>query len=89
MGIFSVAYSLRFISVFFGPLAAELPHTPHEPPHWMRVPIELLVLLCLVVGVAPGLVVGRFWRWPRCRWWAATMPDYRPGMSGTASTCRS
>ena len=28
--------------------------TPHEPPRWMRVPIELLVLACLVVGIVPG-----------------------------------
>ena len=32
---------------------AALPHEPHEPPHWMRVPIELLVLACLVVGTLP------------------------------------
>ena len=60
-GIFSVAYSLRFtVDVFFGPPATNLPHTPHEPPHWMRVPIELLVLACLVVGILPALSVGRF-----------------------------
>jgi multicomponent K+:H+ antiporter subunit A len=57
MGVFSVAYSLRFISVFFGALARDLPRTPHEPPRWMRFPVELLVLVCLVVGVAPGLSV--------------------------------
>src|SRR5690554_853630 len=57
MGIFSVAYSLRFISVFFGPKAQDLPKTPHEPPHWMRFPVELLVLLCLVVGIVPSLSV--------------------------------
>ena len=60
-GIFSVAYSLRFtVDVFFGPPATDLPHTPHEPPHWMRVPVELLVLTCLVVGMLPALSVGRF-----------------------------
>ncbi|MCE8020969.1 monovalent cation/H+ antiporter subunit A [Halomonas sp. MCCC 1A11036] len=59
MGIFSVAYSLRFIHVFFGPLAADLPKAPHEPPRWMRFPVEFLVLCCLVVGVAPGWSVGR------------------------------
>ncbi|WP_137922337.1 monovalent cation/H+ antiporter subunit A [Hydrogenophaga sp. 2FB] len=54
-GMFSVAYSLRFTSrVFFGPdTCANLPRLPHEPPHWMRVPIEILVLACLVVGIAP------------------------------------
>ncbi|WP_311969463.1 monovalent cation/H+ antiporter subunit A [Pseudomonas baltica] len=58
-GTFSVVYSLRFtVDVFFGPPATDLPHTPHEPPRWMRVPVELLVLACLVVGVLPALSVG-------------------------------
>ncbi|RZI92450.1 MAG: monovalent cation/H+ antiporter subunit A, partial [Variovorax sp.] len=60
-GIFSVAYSARFVfDVFFGPRCAQpdVPKTPHEPPHWMRVPVELLVLICLVVGVAPAWSVG-------------------------------
>ncbi|MFZ2858904.1 monovalent cation/H+ antiporter subunit A [Acidovorax sp.] len=60
-GMFSVAYSLRFtVDVFFGPPATDLPHQPHEPPHWMRVPVELLVLACLVVGMLPAWAVGRF-----------------------------
>ena len=60
-GMFSVAYSLRFtVDVFFGPPATDLPHVPHEPPHWMRVPVELLVLLCLVVGMLPAWSVGGF-----------------------------
>jgi len=59
MGVFSVAYSLRFISVFFGPLAEDLPHAPHEPPRWMRFPVECLVVLCIAVGVMPERVVGR------------------------------
>ncbi len=61
-GIFSVAYSARFVfDVFFGPPCGDqVPRTPHEPPHWMRVPVELLVLLCLVVGVAPHWSVGPF-----------------------------
>ena len=87
-GIFSVAYSARFVfDVFFGPpcrVAAPtlgsdvsslppkgaatalgrpggsggVPKKPHEPPHWMRVPAELLVLICLVVGVVPAWSVG-------------------------------
>ncbi|AZP12996.1 monovalent cation/H+ antiporter subunit A [Undibacterium parvum] len=54
-GIFSVVYSLRFtVDVFFGPdTSAQLPRHPHEPPHWMRVPVELLVLACFVVGTLP------------------------------------
>jgi len=61
-GIFSVAYSARFVfDVFFGPPCdAVVPKPPHEPPHWMRVPGELLVLICLVVGVAPAWSVGAF-----------------------------
>jgi multicomponent K+:H+ antiporter subunit A len=31
---------------------------PHEPPRWMRFPIELLVLACVLVGVLPGLTIG-------------------------------
>ncbi|WPP01797.1 monovalent cation/H+ antiporter subunit A [Pseudomonas sp. HR96] len=58
-GTFSVAYALRFtVDVFFGPTATDLPHTPHEPPRWMRVPVELLVLACLVVGMFPAWSVG-------------------------------
>jgi multicomponent K+:H+ antiporter subunit A len=57
--MFSVAYSLRFIhGVFFGPAPQGLPRTPHEPPRWMRFPIELLVLACLAVGILPALTVG-------------------------------
>jgi len=62
MGIFSVAYSLRFISVFFGPLSHDMPHghpkTIHEPPRWMRFPVECLVVLCIAVGVLPERTVG-------------------------------
>ncbi len=56
---FSVAYSLRFIhEVFFGRPAVDLPKAPHEPPHWMRFPVEVLALACIVVGVVPGVTIG-------------------------------
>ncbi|WP_416397208.1 monovalent cation/H+ antiporter subunit A [Allohahella sp. A8] len=56
--IFSVAYSLRFIhDVFFNGEPIDLPKTPHEPPRYMRVPIEILVAICLAVGVFPDLAV--------------------------------
>jgi multicomponent K+:H+ antiporter subunit A len=56
---FSVAYSLRFIhDVFFNGDPVGLPRTPHEPPRFMRVPVEFLVLLCLAVGLMPAFVVG-------------------------------
>jgi multicomponent K+:H+ antiporter subunit A len=59
-GMGSVAYSLRFaLGVFFGPTSAQdTPRDPEEPPRWMRVPIEVLVLACIVVGVAPNLSIG-------------------------------
>jgi multicomponent K+:H+ antiporter subunit A len=61
--VFSVLYSLRFIhATFFGPPPTALDRTPHEPPVWMRRPVEILVLLCLVVGVFPALTVGPFLR---------------------------
>ena len=51
--MFTVAYSLRFIrDVFFGPAPTNLPRTPHEPPFLMRLPAEILVLVCLIVGIA-------------------------------------
>jgi multicomponent K+:H+ antiporter subunit A len=58
-GIFSVAYSLRFIhDVFFGKEPPDMPRHPHEPPRYMKVPVEILAALCLLVGIIPGLVVG-------------------------------
>lgn len=60
---FSVLYSLRFIhATFFGPAPTRLDRVPHEPPVWMRRPVEVLVLLCLVVGLFPALTVGPFLR---------------------------
>ncbi|MCU0932958.1 MAG: monovalent cation/H+ antiporter subunit A [Thiobacillaceae bacterium] len=58
-GIFAVAYSLRFIhDVFFNGDPIDLPKTPHEPPRWMKVPVEILVALCLLVGILPALTVA-------------------------------
>ncbi|RYY83368.1 MAG: monovalent cation/H+ antiporter subunit A, partial [Comamonadaceae bacterium] len=58
-GLFAVVYSLRFgHDVFFGPPSRDLPRQPHEPRHWMRVPVELLVLACLVVGMLPAWSIG-------------------------------
>src|SRR5688572_6325401 len=57
-GLFSVAYSLRFIhEVFFGPPASDLPRVPHEP-RLMLVPSALLVAACVLVGVLPAQTVG-------------------------------
>ncbi|KAA2212131.1 monovalent cation/H+ antiporter subunit A [Teichococcus oryzae] len=60
-GIFAVTYSLRFIhGAFFGPPTDDLPRKPHEPPQWMRVPVEILVLGCMVVGVLPAATIGPY-----------------------------
>jgi multicomponent K+:H+ antiporter subunit A len=59
-GIFSMAYSLRFIhDVFFNGPPVDLPHPhPHEPPLMMKAPVALLVVLCLVVGLLPAITYG-------------------------------
>jgi len=57
--IFAVAYSMRFIhDVFFNGEPKDLPKTPHEPTRFMKVPIEILVALCLLVGIFPTFMVG-------------------------------
>lgn len=58
-GIFSVAYSLRFIhDVFFNGEAVDLPKQPHEPPRYMKLPVLILVVLCVAVGMAPAYTVA-------------------------------
>ena len=58
-GVFAVAYSLRFIhDVFFDGEAKNLPKVPHEPPRGMKIPVEVLVTLCLLVGVLPAYTVA-------------------------------
>jgi multicomponent K+:H+ antiporter subunit A len=60
-GIFAVAYSMRFVhDVFFNGEPVDLPKTPHEPPRYMKIPIEILVALCLLVGIFPSFMVGDF-----------------------------
>ena len=59
-GAFSVAYSLRFVhDVFFNGEPIDLPkYPPHEPARYMKIPVEILVLLCLLVGMVPGYTVA-------------------------------
>ncbi|MGM0913168.1 MAG: monovalent cation/H+ antiporter subunit A [Pseudomonadota bacterium] len=58
-GILSVAYSLRLVhAVFFKPAKEGPPKSPHEPPWLMRAPVELLVALCVIVGLVPVLAEG-------------------------------
>ena len=59
-GVFSVAYSLRFVhdTYFNGPLG-EVPNKhPHEPPLGMKLPAMLLVTMCIVVGLLPAITFG-------------------------------
>nr|WP_259371828.1 monovalent cation/H+ antiporter subunit A [Caldimonas mangrovi] len=59
-GICSVAYSLRFIhDVFFHAEPKNLPNPhPHEPPFFMKAPVGLLVVICIVVGLLPAFTFG-------------------------------
>ena len=55
----AVAYSMRFIhDVYFNGPPVGLTRTPHEPPRWLRVPVEVLVVICVAVGVAPNWTIG-------------------------------
>jgi multicomponent K+:H+ antiporter subunit A len=57
--VFSVAYSARFIhDVFFHGEPRGLPRPPHEVSRVMKVPDEVLVATCVVVGLLPALTVG-------------------------------
>ncbi|MBX3635268.1 MAG: monovalent cation/H+ antiporter subunit A [Rubrivivax sp.] len=76
-GVFAVVYSLRFgHDVFFGPPPTDCPRRPHEPVHWMRVPVELLVLACVVVGTLPAWSIGPVLALAAQPVVGGTLPDY-------------
>src|SRR3546814_10954747 len=54
-----MAYEMR-ISDWSSDLCSSdlLPRQPAEAPPWMRLPIEILVLACLLVGIVPALTIG-------------------------------
>ncbi len=57
--MFAVAYSARFVHDVFFNGEPECPAgIPHEPPRFMRVPVEVLVIVCLAVGIAPQYTVA-------------------------------
>ena len=77
-GAFAVAYSARFIhDVFFNGDPIDLPRTPHEPPRYMRVPIEILVVLCLLVGMFPHFVVDGILSAASLAVLGKAMPEYQ------------
>lgn len=59
-GVFSVAYSLRFVhDTYFNGELGDVPNDhPHEPPLGMKLPAMLLVAICIVVGLLPALTFG-------------------------------
>ena len=58
-GIFAVAYSIRFIhDVFFNGDGKNLPKEPHEPPRFMKLPIDILVIACFAVGTLPMFTIA-------------------------------
>ncbi|SIR05648.1 monovalent cation/H+ antiporter subunit A [Marinobacterium stanieri] len=76
-GVFSVAYSTRFIhDVFFNGEPIDLPKTPHEPPRYMRIPVEILVALCLLLGIFPGYIIGGLLDSASSAVLAGNLPDY-------------
>ncbi len=76
-GIFSVAYSTRFIhDVFFNGEPIDLPKTPHEPPRYMRIPVEILVALCLLLGIFPGYIIGSLLDSASSAVLAGQLPEY-------------
>jgi len=73
----SVAYSLRFvIEVFFAGKPKCVDGTPHEPPRFMRVPVEVLVLIVLAVGLFPAFTVGALLRVGAGGALNAPLPEY-------------
>ncbi len=56
--MFSVAYSVRFIHDVFFDEPHNLPHQPHKPPRYMKIPAEVLAVVCIAVGVLPGYTVA-------------------------------
>lgn len=77
-GIFAVAYSARFIhDVFFNGKPRNLPiYPPHEPPRYMKIPVEILVVACILVGVFPAFSVGPLLNAAASATLAGEVPDY-------------
>jgi multicomponent K+:H+ antiporter subunit A len=76
-GVFAVVYSLRIgHHIFFGAPPTKVPRTPHEPAAWMRAPVALLVLACLVVGIVPNLSIGNVLAMAAAPVVGGTLPQY-------------
>ncbi|MGO1462156.1 MAG: monovalent cation/H+ antiporter subunit A [Marinobacter sp.] len=78
-GVFAVAYSARFIhDVFFNGKPVDLPKfPPHEPPRYMKFPVEILVFACVMVGVFPTISVGPLLYSAASATLGGNVPDYQ------------
>lgn len=77
-GIFAVAYSARFVhDVFFNGKPVDLPiYPPHEPPRYMKFPVEILVFACIMVGVFPAVSIGPLLEIAASATLGGGVPDY-------------
>ncbi len=77
-GVFAVAYSARFIhDVFFNGKPRNLPiYPPHEPPRYMKIPVEILVVGCVLVGIFPAFSVGPLLYAAASATLGGAVPDY-------------
>lgn len=58
-GIFSVAYSIRFVAdTFLGEESDDLPKHPHDPPMGFWLPVAILVGVSVVGGLVPNAIAG-------------------------------
>lgn len=77
-GVFSVAYSLRFVhDTYFNGALGDVPNKhPHEPPLGMKLPAILLVVLCMAVGLLPAITFGPLVHVAASALAGHTLPEY-------------
>ncbi|MTI77592.1 MAG: monovalent cation/H+ antiporter subunit A [Marinobacter sp.] len=78
-GVFTVAYSARFIhDVFFNGKPVDLPiYPPHEPPRYMKIPAEILVFALVMIGIFPAISVGPLLYMAASATFGGNVPDYQ------------
>ena len=78
-GIFTVAYSARFIhDVFFNGKPVDLPiYPPHEPPRYMKIPAEILVFALIMIGIFPAISVGPLLYIAASATFGGNVPDFQ------------